>query len=212
MSLYFDKLVAAAQRRLDRRIHALIQAQQAVGDAEMFLAQRAHEREVKVAQVAHRRPLPRAERTLAIEAALREAAVDGRLPNGVLTAIAAEHGLTKERIRQLAVRIGLRGPKGLRLRWACEMCGSEHESKPSEVKRWCSRACSSRARAIRQSEEHVCPECGETFVMDRMQLTRMRQNLKSGLIRFTDGYQPSCSRRCGTRNGIRKRDALRRAS
>lgn len=68
-----------------------------------------------------------------------------------MEAIGDDYGISRERVRVILARAGVesRGRKdyrGPRVAWTCEQCGREREAVPSQVRRFCSRACAGAAK------------------------------------------------------------------
>lgn len=124
---------------------------------------------------------------LAIEKELtRRAGPDGVIPHGVMASLAAQHGVSRERVSSLARRMGLRGrrrgsPRPEKPRYQC-LCGVERNTPTLCL-------------SCRQVEI-PCDICGKGKVMLDTEAAR----------RLADGRMVFCSRRCLGINMYRKRE------
>lgn len=109
----------------------------------------------------------------------------GKVLHGSLTLLAERHGVTRERIRQLAEQMGFTSArktmKKLRMK-NCEYCGKEFEAVP-KTKKCCSRECYKRNFKKKYWTTKPCKNCNKKIEF-RKQLIKI-------------GREPTyCSKRC----------------
>lgn len=132
--------------------------------------------------------------------------------------LAEEYGVTRERIRQIATGLGLIKIPPMTVAVACVRCDDPevyivNRGSPSATsqKQLCHAHASSRTdhrfyfpRPLRPYT-FDCPECGTTTTIGRRtQVDHERNLLPDGVINHPDQWQPSCSRVCGVRAGLRR--------
>ena len=88
------------------------------------------------------------------------------------------------------------GAWGIRVDWACVVCGKAMHTRPSQVGITCSKACAGKLHAPRLTAPRInCPTCGKEFASRMCGGARMKY----------------CSRRCADRRSAAKSQAKRLA-
>lgn len=137
---------------------------------------------------------------------------------GEQSRLAREYGVTRERIRQIGVKLGLVKLPPMTVAAACVKCdfpevyivnrGSVRANYPKQL-------CAAHAKT---RDDHRfffprplrlytfdCPECGTTTTIGvRIQVNLERNLLPGGPINHPEGWGPTCSRVCGVRAGMRR--------